>query len=135
MKTIIISWCFMVMLAANLKAQSTAAATAGLSDLEGAWQVDLRPAPDADPYIQVLRLKIKNNGALGGSFYGSKFKKGVTNTNWPQLHFAFRTQDRNNTYFHTGYLEGDVLRGQTYCPERTFVAPWTAKRRTETTKQ
>lgn len=135
MKIIIISWCFIGMLAANLEAQSNAAVTAGLSGLQGSWQVDLRPAPDADPYIQVLDLKVKNNGALAGSFYGSKFKKGVVNNNWPQVYFAFRTQDRNNTYFHTGYLEGEVLRGQTYCPERSFVAPWTARRRTETIKQ
>lgn len=111
---------------------SPALVTAHYGDLAGQWQVDLRPTPDAAPYFKALELKVKNGGQLSGRFYGSKFKKGIVNDAWPQLHFAFRTRDKNNTYFHTGYLDGDTLRGQTYCPERSFIAPWTATRLTET---
>jgi len=100
--------------------------------LEGQWQVDLRRSPDAAPYFKTLELKVKKGGQLAGRFYGSKFKKGIVNDAWPRLYFAFRTRDKNNTYFHTGYLDGEALRGQTYCPERSFIAPWTATRFTET---
>jgi hypothetical protein len=111
---------------------NTHSQTAAPEVLEGRWQVDLRPTPEAASYFKVLEIKVKGNNQLSGRFYGSKFKKGVVNTDWPQLHFAFSTQDRNNTYFHTGYLDGDILRGQTYCPERSFIAPWTATRLNET---
>lgn len=96
--------------------------------LDGEWKVDLRASPEADPYLQTLHIKVRNNGSLSGSLYGSKFKKGVINQAWPFLYLAFRTKDRNNTYFHTARLEGDTLVGQTYCPDRQFIAPWTATR-------
>ena len=116
-------------------ADSPAPLIASYDGLSGRWQVDLRPAPDAAPYYKVLEIKASKSGQFSGRFYGSKFKKGIVNDAWPQLHFAFRTRDKNNTYFHTGYLDGETLRGQTYCPERSFTAPWTATRLTETTKK
>lgn len=110
----------------------TAVAASEASDLlAGNWQVDLRPSPDAEPYYQELAIKVSKSGRLSGRFYGSKFKKGLLNDAWPQLYFAFQTRDKNNTYFHSGYLDGDRLHGQTYCPERSFIAPWTATRSNE----
>lgn len=100
----------------------------GADALEGKWQVDLRASPEAAPYTKVLDIKMRNNGTFSGRFYGSKFKKGVVNESWPQLCLAFRTEDRNNAYFHTAQLRGDTLIGQTYCPNRQFTAPWTATR-------
>lgn len=94
--------------------------------LEGKWQVDLRPAPDAQPYWQTLVIKKPGDKNFSGSFYGSKFKKGLLNKQWADLHLAFETRDRNNTYYHVARFDGKMLRGQTYCPERQFIAPWTA---------
>jgi hypothetical protein len=96
--------------------------------LEGEWQVDLRPAPDAQPYWQTLVIKKPGDKTISGSFYGSKFKKGLLNTEWSDVHLAFETRDRNNTYYHVARFDGEVLHGQTYCPERQFIAPWTATR-------
>lgn len=96
--------------------------------LEGEWQVDLRPAPDAQPYWQTLVIKKPGDKTFSGSFYGSKFKKGLLNTEWSDVHLAFETRDRNNTYYHVARFDGEVLHGQTYCPERQFIAPWTATR-------
>lgn len=107
----------------NLNAQDTPVDPALL---EGAWQVDLRPAPDAQPYWQTLVIKKPGDNTFSGSFYGSKFKKGLLNTQWADLHLAFETRDRNNTYYHVACFDGKVLRGQTYCPQRKFIAPWTA---------
>ncbi|WP_282775414.1 hypothetical protein [Phaeodactylibacter xiamenensis] len=107
----------------NLNAQDTPVEPALL---EGAWQVDLRPAPDAQPYWQTLVIKEPGDNTFSGSFYGSKFKKGLLNTQWADLHLAFETRDRNNTYYHVACFDGKVLRGQTYCPQRKFIAPWTA---------
>lgn len=109
----------------TINAQEAAPAS-GL--LEGAWQVDLRPAPDAQPYWQTLVIKKPGDNTFSGSFYGSKFKKGLLNTQWADLHLAFETRDRNNTYYHVACFDGKVLRGQTYCPQRKFIAPWTATR-------
>lgn len=96
--------------------------------LEGTWAIDLRPTPDSDPYLQKLTVKIRKDGSFSGSFYGSRFRNGQTNTDWALLYFAFRTEDKNNVYFHSGYLKDGELHGMSYCPERKFTTPWSGKR-------
>lgn len=96
--------------------------------LQGEWQVDLRPAPDAPPYWQTLKIKANGGKTFSGQFYGSKFRKGLLNNQWAEVYLAFETRDRNHTYYHTARFDGKVIHGQTYCPERAFIAPWSAKR-------
>jgi len=93
--------------------------------LVGSWQIDLTPSPGAEPYFQTIVVKKVSDDKLIGSFYGSNIKQAVLNTEWPKLYFAFTTSDKNNAYYHSGYLENGKLFGMTYCPDRDFAAPWT----------
>lgn len=99
------------------------------SDLNGLWEIDLRPTPDAEPYLKDFIIQMTNGKSFSGSFYDTPFKNGKINSVWGDIHFAFSTKDRSSTYVTTGYFDGDILRGTTYCEERNFVAPWTGKRK------
>ena len=95
----------------------------------GEWVIDLRPTPDAPPYYQSLKISEVDQKNFVGTFYGSPIKDALLNENWGKLYFAFKTSDQNNTYFQSGYINGDELIGVSYCPTRNFVIPWKGKRK------
>ena len=97
--------------------------------LLGEWLIDLRPSPDTEPYYQVFAVEQVNDSMLTGSFYGSTLQDGLINKVWPELYFAFTTNDASHSYYHSGYMEGGKLKGTTYCPGRAFIARWTGKRK------
>lgn len=95
------------------------------NQLNGIWQIDLRPTPDSEAYFKQMTIQITDDNTFNGTFYDSTFKKGFLNTSWPNIYFAFSTKDKSNTYYHSGYFDGNTLHGVTYCPNREFTAPWT----------
>lgn len=97
--------------------------------LEGKWEIDLRPAPDAPPYTQVFEVTKISGNSFEGTFYGSPLEEGRINRNWDRLYFAFTTRDSSHAYYHSGYLEDGKLYGVSYCPGREFVQPWTGSRK------
>ena len=95
------------------------------TSLEGRWEIDLRPTPDAEPYLQEFSITSISGNTFEGFFYGSPLEEARLNRNWDQLFFAFTTRDQSHAYYHSGYLRDGVLYGVTYCPGREFVQPWT----------
>lgn len=98
--------------------------TSDALSLEGAWVVDLKPTPDAAPYLQDLIIEHSEDGRFSGSFYSTPFSNGETNSLWEKTYFAFSTKDGRSTYFSSGYIEGGKMNGVTYCDNRNFVMPW-----------
>lgn len=96
-----------------------------LSKIEGTWIIDLRPSRDADPYLKEFRVSPLEGKSFSGTFYDTDFEDGLFNTSWDKIYFAFATGDQNNSYYHSGFLDGDTLRGITFSPERQFTMPWT----------
>ena len=90
----------------------------------GVWVIDLRPEPNAEPYLKEFEITQVDGNSFSGKFYDTPFEGGLLNENWDQVYFAFSTSDQNSTYFHSGYIDGDEVHGVTYSPERTFVMPW-----------
>ena len=99
-----------------------------LETLAGIWEIDLRPTPDAPDYFQPFEVVEASERSFQGTFYGSPIEGALINDAWDKLHFAFTTKDRSKPYYHSGYLDGGVLYGMTYCPDRGFTAPWTGKK-------
>ena len=100
---------------------------ATLSDtgLEGTWKIDLRPTPDAEPYITKMTISEVSDKTIKGKFYGSSITSGLLKTSWTKTYLAFTTSDSNHTYYHSGYyLDGKVY-GMSYCPTRQLTARWT----------
>ncbi|MDX1315565.1 MAG: hypothetical protein R3356_08690, partial [Eudoraea sp.] len=91
----------------------------------GSWEIDLRPSPDADPYIQQFQVTGVTGNTFQGFFYGSPLEEAKLNRNWDRLYFAFTTRDQNHAYYHSGYLLDGKLYGLSYCPGREFIQPWT----------
>ena len=98
-------------------------------DLLGEWILDLRPTPDADPYYQTLIINSQNEKNFTGTFYGSSIQNTHLNKNWGKTYFAFKTTDESSEYYQSGYIVRDSIFGITYCPKRSFVMPWTGKRK------
>ena len=90
----------------------------------GNWEIDLRPDPKADPYVQEFRVTQLTGNTFQGYFYGSPLENARLNRNWDRLYFAFSTRDQNHAYYHSGYLLDGRLYGISYCPGREFVQPW-----------
>lgn len=97
--------------------------------LEGRWEIDLRQAPDAEPYLQEFSVSRVSGNTFEGFFYGSPLEDARLNRNWDELFFAFTTRDRTYVYYHSGYLRDGELYGVSYCPGREFVQPWTGVRK------
>lgn len=93
--------------------------------LLGEWTIDLRPTPESDGYFQSFVIELIGEKTFKGSFYGSDLENALLNSNWDKLYFAFTTRDQNNEYYHSGYLHNGKLFGITFCPNRSFAAPWT----------
>ena len=99
------------------------------SDLVGAWEIDLRPTPDAPPYIVMMNITSVNGNEVKGTFYGSPIVHGSINTQWGKVVFAFVTEDGSGEYHTAGELKDGVMTGSTHSIGRAFVSPWTAKRK------
>ena len=98
------------------------------TDLIGTWAVDLRPTPDAEPYIQEFVVTAVDGDSLVGTFYGAPIERGRLNTGWGRVEFAFVTSDLTGPYNHAGRLVEGRLEGSTYATGRGFVLPWRASR-------
>jgi len=109
----------------TLYAQLAVAATPPSDPFEGDWTIDLRPEPSAEGYYQPFQVTEVDGNIFTGTFYGSPIENGFLNRNWDRLYFAFTTSDASNDYYHSGYLENGSLQGISYCPNRSFTAPWT----------
>ncbi|OLY90905.1 hypothetical protein SAMN05444008_11740 [Cnuella takakiae] len=108
---------------------STSATQQLVQSLLDTWVIDLRPSPDAEPYLKDFVLKAFDAQTLKGSFYDTPFANGRIHTAWGKLYFAFTTADGSGTYFHSGYLENGKLSGLSFSPSREFVMPWTGVRK------
>ena len=95
------------------------------TSIVGKWEIDLRPSPDADPYLQQFQVTGVTGNTFQGFFYGSPLEEAKLNRNWDRLYFAFTTRDQNHAYYHSGYLLDGKLYGLSYCPGREFIQPWT----------
>jgi hypothetical protein len=98
-------------------------------NLIGEWNIDLRPTPESEAYYRTFKITQIDQNSIEGSFYGSPVEDGLLNANWEKLYISFSTEDQNHTYYHTAYLENEVLYGITYCPGRNFTAPWTGMKK------
>jgi hypothetical protein len=120
-----------VFLAGNAVAQT--ASQADGRNLIGTWTVDLRPTPDAEPYLKKLVITAVSNGRIEGHFYdGSPLQAGRINTTaTPQLLFAFLTDPGEGAYQSSGRQVGpNRLEGMTLSTTRGFLLPWVAVRDT-----
>lgn len=95
-----------------------------LNKIRGNWLLDLRPDPQSEPYLKNFIIEPTRGLEFGGEFYGTKFKGGYFNTDWENLYFAFTTGDKENTYYHSGYIIGENIYGISYSPERKFTSHW-----------
>lgn len=100
-----------------------------LSILAGTWEIDLRPTPDAEPYLKDFVISNVAGKNFSGVFYGSQFEGGKFNGSWEKIYFAFETGDKDSTYYHSGYIENDEIHGISYSPDRKFVTPWSGKKK------
>lgn len=100
-----------------------------LNSLAGTWELDLRPALDAEPYLKDFVISKVSDKDFSGVFYGAPFEGGKFNANWERIYFAFETGDKDSKYYHSGYIEADEIHGISYSPDRKFVAPWSGKRK------
>ena len=98
------------------------------SDLMGVWKVDLRPTPDAEPYVQEFTVESVDGDSITGTFYGTPIQEGRFNVDWGALRFAFVTADGSGPYHHSGLLSNGRLIGMTHSLGRDFLAYWTAVR-------
>ena len=97
--------------------------------LIGTWRVDLRPTPEADPYLIDLEVSDIADGKITGTFYnGSPITQSrVTNT-FGVVRFAFVTEDGSGPYHTSGEIIGDTITGITHSLGRDFVMPWRGER-------
>jgi len=101
---------------------------ASLSRFAGEWIVDLRPTPDAEPYLQAFRVRLENEGSFSGEFYNTPFTGGRYNDVFGELYFAFITADASTEYYHSSKLVDGRLEGLTHAPNRDLLQFWTATR-------
>ncbi len=99
------------------------------TDLVGTWQVDLRPLPSSQPYLQELVVTGVQGKAFTGTFYGAPISQARINTDWGALRIAFVTSDGSGPYNHSAVLNGARLEGLTNATGRDFLAYWSAAKR------
>ncbi len=98
-------------------------------NLVGEWILDLRPTPEAEPYLQSFIVSDQGDGKFEGQFYGSPIQEFFFNKSWDRLYFAFKSSDNSNEYYQSGYIIGDEIFGTTFCPGRDFIMPWSGKKK------
>ena len=114
----------LLLLAVSLAPTAGAAAGPGLS---GDWVVDLATDP-AVPYTQPMRLVLRDDGSVDGSFYQSRIEAGRWKQDRGRVCASFRTSDGVGPYHTAVCLDGDVARGQTWAEHRRFLFNWNAVR-------
>ena len=97
--------------------------------VKGTWVIDLRPDPNSEAYLKDFIITPTTGKEFGGEFYGTAFKTGKFNTDWEFIYFAFTTSDKDNVYYHSGYIDGDKIFGISYSPDRKFTSHWTGKKK------
>ena len=107
------------------KKQDDAINTLKLDKIQGTWLVDLRPDPNSEPYLRDFIVTPTIGKEFEGEFYGTKFTGGYCNTDWDNIYFAFTTGDKDNIYYHSGYIIGEKIFGITYSEGRKFTSHWT----------
>jgi CubicO group peptidase (beta-lactamase class C family) len=110
--------------AAKAKAKEAVA-----SPLTGTWQLDLRPTPNSEPYLKDFIVSEMAGKGFSGEFYGTPFTGGQINSDWDKTYFAFTTHDKDNYYFHSGFVDGDMISGISHSAERKFTSHWTGARK------
>ena len=95
----------------------------------GTWELDLRPSPEAQPYLKDFIISSFADGKLSGVFYGNSFTNGKIHVAWGKLYFSFTTADNSGTYFHSGYIDEGRLYGTSYSEARDFMIPWFSTRK------
>ncbi len=99
------------------------------TSLLGTWRVDLRPTPDADPYLIDLVIASVDNGSIVGTFYnGSPITNARVTNAFGVIRFAFVTEDGSGPYHTSGEIVGDTITGLTHAIGRDFVMPWRGER-------
>lgn len=109
------------------KAQATI--DKNLSQIQGTWEIDLRPTPNSQPYLKEFIISNVTEKNFSGTFYGSDFTGGEINGNWEKIYFAFTTGDKDSSYYHSGYIEGGKIYGISYSSDRKFITPWTGSKK------
>ena len=107
------------------KKQDNSSNTLNLDKVKGTWLLDLRPDPNSEPYLKDFIMTPTKGKEFEGEFYGTKFTGGYFNTDWENLYFAFTTGDKDNVYYHSGYIIGDKIFGISYSEGRKFTSHWT----------
>ncbi len=97
--------------------------------IKGTWIIDLRPDPNSEAYLKDFIITPATGTNFGGEFYGTAFENGKLNTDWELLYFAFTTGDKDNVYYHSGYIDGDKISGISYSPGRNFTSHWKGKKK------
>ena len=115
-------------LEARLPEVRAAVRAGALGSLDGAWAVDLRPTPDAEPHVRPFVAEVAGDGALSGTFYGSEILDGRVHADGDALRFAFTTADAGGPYHTQGRVVGGALEGTTFAPHRGLVSVWSATR-------
>ncbi len=100
-----------------------------LAKAKGTWIIDLRPDPNSEAYLKDFIITPTTGKDFSGEFYGTEFKTGKFNTDWEYIYFAFTTHDKENVYYHSGYIDGDKIFGISYSPDRKFTSHWIGKKK------
>jgi CubicO group peptidase (beta-lactamase class C family) len=108
-----------------IKKQENIKNTLNLDKVKGTWLLDLRPDPNSEPYLKDFILTPTKGKEFEGEFYGTKFSGGYFNTDWENLYFAFTTGDKDNVYYHSGYIIDNKIFGISYSEGRKFTSHWT----------
>ncbi len=109
----------------SIKKQEKSSNALNLDQVKGTWQLDLRPDPNSEPYVKDFILTPTKDKEFEGEFYGSKFTGGYFNTDWDNIYFAFTTGDKDNIYYHSGYITNNKIYGISYSEGRKFTSHWT----------
>ncbi len=109
----------------QIKKQENSTNNKDLSKVTGTWLLDLRPDPNSEAYLKDFILSPTKGNEFEGEFYGSQFTGGYFNTDWENIYFAFTTGDKENVYYHSGYIIDNKIFGISYSEGRKFTSHWT----------
>ncbi len=105
--------------------KNDASKTFDFDKIKGTWAIDLRPSPNSEIYLKDFLINPTKDKSFSGEFYGTPFTSGTFNTEWEYIYFAFTTSDKENIYYHSGYIDGDKISGISYSANRKFISHWT----------